>query len=259
MLALERLECIRTLINEKQAIKVHELSELFGVTEETIRRDLEKLEQEGILKRTYGGAMRVKLQEKEDEELPIEWRAKENLLDKTQLAKALVQTFKSGEIIMLDASTTSLEIAKALSRKEELTIITNAISIMTILSEYKNIQVIASGGIVRKNSLSLIGPTAKESIKNYYADKAIISCKGVDLIRGIMDSNELEIEIKKTMMAAAKETILAVDTHKFGARALYQLGPLEAVQGICTNKSLPKVWQDFCEEHHIQQIIPSKN
>jgi DeoR/GlpR family transcriptional regulator of sugar metabolism len=255
MLALERQKYIKELAQKEKSVKVIDLSKLFDVTEETIRRDLEKIEKEGIIKRTYGGAIYIESSGKDIEDTPFSMRIKENTGSKQKIAMAVSDMLNNGEVIMLDSSTTCLEVAKNIGQNKTLTVVTNSISILTELSAYEDLNVVSTGGILRNKSLSLIGPTAKENIKNYYADKAVISCKGVDLDKGIMDANELEVEIKKAIIGCAREIILAVDHTKMQRISMHRVIELSKIDYIVTDKELTKEWKDFCEKHQIKQII----
>ena len=117
---------------------------------------------------------------------------------------------------------------------------------MTALSQHEEITVISTGGTLRSKSLSLIGPTAKNNIMSYYADKAIISCKGLDVARGITESNELEKESKHSLVQIAKEVLLAVDDGKIGKGAIYKLMELRRVDCIVTDQPLDKEWEEIC-------------
>lgn len=255
MLALERQKRIIELVEQEESVKVVELSKLFDVTEETIRRDLEKIEKQGILKRTYGGAVIDHRQTKETDDTPFNTRVKENITGKQKIALAISHMLNEGEVIMLDPSTTCLEIAKNIEKGKRLTVITNSISILSELSSHEELNILSTGGTLRKRSLSLIGPTAKDNIKNYYADKAIISCRGATLDRGIMDTNELEIEIKKAMIECAKEIVLAIDSTKIEKNAMYKLTELKNVDYIVVDKKLPVEWEAFFSKNNIKQII----
>lgn len=261
MLPLERRNKIIEHIQERSTVKVIELSKLFSVTEETIRKDLEKLEKQGVLKRSYGGAILVEEMEtkeiKEGEDTPFSIRSREHIEAKNKMGKTIAGMFKEGEIVILDSSTTCLEVAKNIESNKKITIITNGISIVLQMSNNEQATVLSTGGTLRSRSLSFIGPTAKSNIKNYYADKAVISCKGVDDKRGIMDSNELETEIKRAMIGCAKEVILAVNSTKLGKASLYKVIDLEKIDYLITDKMPSEKWVELCEKFSIKLIVAS--
>ncbi|MDF2595212.1 MAG: DeoR/GlpR transcriptional regulator [Clostridia bacterium] len=255
MLALDRQKHIIEMVQREKSVKVIELSRLFEVTEETIRRDLEKIEKQGVLKRTYGGAIYTHFASKDIEDTPFSMRIKENITGKQKIAIKVSEILCDGEVVMLDPSTTCLEVAKNIDKNKRLTVITNSISILSELSTHEELNVVSTGGTLRKRSLSLIGPTAKDNIKNYYADKAVISCKGVDLQKGVMDTNELEVEIKKAMIGCAREIILAIDSTKMQKISMHKLMEVSKIDYLVVDKELPLEWQVFCKEHAIKQIV----
>ena len=252
MLPAERKREITAYITDYQSVRVTDLSEKFGVTEETIRRDLEKLETEGVLTRTYGGAIAAK--KKYDDE-PFSVRLRENIENKKKIGTAISDLINHGEIIMMDSSTTSLEIAKNIGNSKNITMVTNSMGLAMEMVKCDKIQMICIGGTLRRESLSLIGPSAKKGIKSYYADKLILSCKGIDIQRGVMESNELEAEIKKAMLEVAKTVILAVDHTKFNKCSIISLGDFSEIDIIVTNKEPSKEWIRVFENNHIQYIV----
>ena len=126
MLAIERKSEILTILQKEKSVLVAELSQKYGVTEETIRRDLDKLEKEGYVKKTYGGAV---LKQKINEDIPFKIREKTNIVQKQKIAKAVAQMIEDGESIMLDSSSTSLMVARNLKQYKDLTVITNSVEV----------------------------------------------------------------------------------------------------------------------------------
>lgn len=261
MLALERQQAILERIYKNKSVKVTELSQQFNVTEETIRRDLEKLAKKGIVKKTYGGAILsetmvgAETEEKELEDTSFDDRIKENMESKAKIGRAIANLIENGETVTLDSSTTCLEVARHMPKQKRVTVITNSVSAVMELSTHEEVTVISTGGSLRSASMSLIGPTAKQNIMNYYADKAILSCKGVSLTRGIMESNELEKEIKQCFVDVANEIILAVDHAKINKGAIHQFMALERVSCIVTDEPLQPSWAEACEEKGIRVIV----
>ncbi|MHC1750093.1 MAG: DeoR/GlpR family DNA-binding transcription regulator [Cellulosilyticaceae bacterium] len=250
VLPLERQNKIIALVEANLSVKVVELSRLFDVTEETIRKDLEKLEKQGVLKRSYGGALLVN-----NEDTPFEIRISENIEAKNKVGRAVAELIKDGEIVMFDSSTTCLETAKNIAPSKNITVITNGIGVISQMSRHEGVTVVSTGGTLRSRAMSLIGPTAKNNIENYYADKTIISCKGIDEKRGIMDSNELESEIKKAMIACAREVILAINSTKLEKASLYKIADFKAVNTIVIDKMPEQNWVDLFEQYGIKVVI----
>ncbi len=212
MLPIERKSQILEFLQKYKTVTVAELSKKYNVTEETIRRDLEKLEQEGLAQKTYGGAI---LSQALKSDLPFKIREQFMREEKLTIAKKIFNIVNDGENIILDSSSTSFVIAKLLKQKKKLTIITNSVEILLEMSSSKNITILSTGGLLRDSYLSLVGKTAENMLRQFNADKAIISCKGLDKIKGVTDSNETEVHVKQVMIDCCKKAILAVDSSKF--------------------------------------------
>ncbi|MBP2664833.1 MAG: transcriptional regulator, DeoR family [Firmicutes bacterium] len=250
MLAVERRQTIIDLIRKEQKVYVPHLSQQFNVTEETIRRDLEKLENTGILTRTYGGAI---LTQHTNEDLPFPTRTIMNHELKQAIAQKAAKLISDDDTIMVDASSTSLELIHAIKNKRNLTIITNSVKI-THDFVGAPFTIISTGGILRPHSLALTGPVAHSSLQNYYVDIAIMSCKGLSLDKGIMESNEPESELKKSMISQAEKVILLADHTKFDKTAFIKLFGFEDIDYIVTDSKPSDEWANHLQKHYIELI-----
>jgi DeoR/GlpR family transcriptional regulator of sugar metabolism len=251
MLAIERRKKIMSILQEKNSVLVPELSKTFEVTEETIRRDLEKLEKEGLLKRTYGGAV---INESTNADLPLNIREVTNIEGKESIAAKLVEYIEDGDTIILDSSSTALQVAKLLKNKKKITVITNSVKVVLELAASKDCNVISTGGTLREMSMSFVGSLAENSIKNYNVDKAIISCKGLDKAKGITESNEAEAQVKKAMISVADKVFLAVDNRKFDKVAFVKLMNINDIHTMFTDEKLSEEWEQFVETHGSQIV-----
>lgn len=252
MLAIERKSEILATLQKEKSVLVSELSQKYGVTEETIRRDLDKLEKEGYVKKTYGGAV---LKQKANEDIPFKIREKTNIQQKQKIAKTVVSMIEDGESIMLDSSSTSLMIARNLKQYKDLTVITNSVEVLIELSRNKNIKVISSGGILRESALSLGGSDARRLLRKFNVDKAILSCKGINMIKGITESNEGEAEMKKTMRESAKETIWAIDSSKFDKISFVTFNEFKAGDKVVTENYPSEDWQKYLIEKQVDLFV----
>lgn len=252
MLSLERKQEIAKLINKHKSIKVNELSSLFNVTEETIRRDLEKLEKENILKRTYGGAVVI---EKPGEDLSFFERVREHMDEKKKLAKYVAEFVMDGDTIMLDSSTTALEVGKVVQDDRQVTLLTNSLNACLELSGNGHFKIMSTGGILNTKTMSFEGPAAVQSLQNYYADKVIFSCKGIDFERGLMESDEYVAEIKKEMIRSAKQVILVVDQSKFDKTSLVKIDDFSKVDILITNFKIDERWMTKLDQFDVQVIV----
>ncbi|WP_062046978.1 DeoR/GlpR family DNA-binding transcription regulator [Bacillus sp. JCM 19034] len=233
MLVAERHEKIIALVNERGSIRVTELSQHFQVTEETIRRDLERLEKEGKLRRSHGGAVSIKTNQVE---APYFEREIRNVKEKTEVAKAALTYVEEHDRIILDASTTAWYMAKLLPNIA-LTVVTNSLKVAMELAQHDKVTVISLGGMLLPRSLSFVGPMATDFLEQYHVNKAFLSCQGIHHERGISDSNELQAIVKRKMIEISDQTYLLADYSKFGIQAFARIGSLESVQIIITDHS----------------------
>lgn len=253
MLAIVRRQQIVDIIKENKKVLVQDLAFKFKVTEETIRRDLEKLEEQSILKRTYGGAV---LNEGTDVEMHVNIREVMNKEGKSKIANAIVEEIHDGDTIMLDSSSTAFYVAKSLKEKNKrITIITNALKVILELQNNKNIKIISSGGVYRDYTKSFIGKFSEDSIKNYFVNKTIFCCKGLDLKRGVMDSNEEEAQIKNCMIKSSNEVFLLVDFEKFDKSSFVKITDFNKIDYVYTDKAVSTTWKKFFEDNNIKLKI----
>lgn len=251
MLAIERKNEILAILQKEQRVLVSELSQKYDVTDETIRRDLEKLESEGFVKRTYGGAV---LNKNTSMDLPLRIREKNNRREKQIIARLVAREIEEGDSIMLDASSTSLMIAKELKEMNKLTVVTNSVEVLIELAGHEGIRVISTGGTLRDSSLSLVGTAAQKALGGYNVDKAIISCKGLDMQKGATDSSEMEADMKNTMRSCAKRTILALDSSKFDHVSFVRFMELQKGDMVVTDSIPDPEWIAFLEERGVKVL-----
>lgn len=235
MLAAERQRQIVDYINIQGSIRVAEMSQLLGVTQETVRKDLDILEQNGKLRRSHGGAVRVT----EDDDVPYRERETTNAIEKMEIARKALEFVDEGDTIALDASSTSWYLARVIPDMN-LTVLTNSVRVIGELSTKERIAVISTGGILRASSMSFVGPLAEESISRYHVGKAFVSCKGVHARNGVTESSELQALIKKQMVSIADQTILLADYTKFGKTDFALAFPLTQVGTVVSDSSLPR-------------------
>jgi len=254
MLAVERRNIILTKIQEDKKVIVSDLSKAFDVSEETIRRDLEKLSEEGQVTKTYGGAV---LNEKGGIDLPFNVRQKVNPEGKMIIAELISQQIEEGDHIFLDASTTAVYIAKSLKQKGRLTVITNSIENILELADMDNWDIISTGGMLRANSMSLLGKRAFDSVSSYNADKLIMSCKGFDIEKGITDGNDETTSMKQNMIAASEKVYLAVDSSKFDKIAFSQICTMSDIDYVVTDKKPEDKWLVALKENGIKCLFPN--
>lgn len=255
MLALERRNQIYEKLQQDKRVVVSELSQLYHVTEETIRRDLEKLEKDGIAIKSYGGAV---LNENMNIELPFNVRKKHNVYGKQIIADLIAEMVHSREHLMLDSSSTSVFVAKALKEKEQLTIVTNSIEIMIELADKDKWNVISTGGSIKSGGLSLEGMRTIHGINDYNVEKVILSCKAFDIEKGFTDSSEDTVNVKRAMLKSGQERILAVDSSKFNKIAFCKIADLKDIDYLVTDKKPDEDIIKVLEQADINIIYPEK-
>ncbi|WP_076347287.1 DeoR/GlpR family DNA-binding transcription regulator [Alicyclobacillus vulcanalis] len=233
MLPVERQRAILHYLNERGSIRVKELSRMFSVTEETVRRDLHILEMEGKLRRSHGGAVRI------DDDTPAETsyliRESEHVPEKMAIARAAIGYVEQGDSIILDASSTALHVANALPNMP-LTVLTNSLKVALELASKDKIEVISTGGILRASSLSYVGPMAEEAIGRFHVNKAFLSCKGVHVEHGFTESNALQALVKRKMVEIADMLILLADHSKMQARDFTKVGDVDEIDLLITDE-----------------------
>ncbi|WP_066501506.1 DeoR/GlpR family DNA-binding transcription regulator [Abyssisolibacter fermentans] len=253
MLAVDRLKKIEELLNENGSVMISNLSELLCVSEETIRRDFEKLEKENKLKRVRGGAY---LPETSDNEVPIQIREKIFLEEKQLIGKKCIELIKEGDCIMLDSSTTALYIAKNLNiSKKKVTVITNSLKITSELENSKSIKVICLGGTLRKSTSSFVGYMTTDALKNLSADKAFVSCSSINSEFGVTDNHELGARVRKIMLMNSRKKCLVVDYTKFDSPSVNKICNLNDLDMIITDRKIPKNYKDILINNDVELVI----
>ncbi len=251
MLALERQKIILDTLSAEGAVSVSVLSTELGVTEETVRRDLEKLEKQELLQRTHGGAVPI---DESTYEFSLEKRKSTNVDAKQRLAKAAAELITSGDTVFLDASTTTFFIAKELKTRKNITVITNSIRVVAELASIPDIKTIAVGGVVSDNQ-SFVGSLAEHSIEeNYFASKMFFSSKGVNADAGILESNEKECGIKYKMLQNSKAKYYLCDKTKIGRVGFVKLASFDSIDCFITESDISEDIKDKLNENNVEIV-----
>lgn len=248
----ERYQKIVEMLDNQTVVTVSDLARLLDVSDMTIRRDFHVLESQGILRRVHGGATR-KLGS--SFEPPFLSRSATNIAEKIRIAEAAVDLINNGDSIALDVGTTTLEIARQLKSKQNLTVITRSLQIASELIEHQGIKLILTGGYIRQGELSLLGYLAERTFSDFYVDKLFLGAGGVDLNAGITEYNLEEMLVKRAMVKQAEEIILVVDAAKFGTIALAPIIPLNEVDTIVTDTNITNETQSAIEELGVRVIV----
>jgi DeoR/GlpR family transcriptional regulator of sugar metabolism len=235
----ERRQQITQRLEQQQRVTVAELVQQFAVSEVTIRKDLAWLESQQIAVRTHGGAI-IASTRLNSSEMGLEVRELLQTSEKTRIGEAAASYIQSGETIALDASTTALAMAPFLGAKHELTVMTNGLrTAMALNNSSNNISVLIPGGMLRQKSFSLVGTWGKSILQNIHISKAFVGARGLTINEGLTDVNGDEVELKREIVAAAKEVIAIIDSSKWDQVAFATFCPLERLKLIITDTQAP--------------------
>lgn len=238
----ERQIRIMNELTEHRSMSVADLARILNVSSSTIRRDLTSMEQNGLIRRTHGGAMIV---EEVAENLSYDRRSSRDSELKEKIAAAAAGLIRDGETVLLNSSSVVSLMPRYMTARN-LTVITNSIRIAQELKNRESCVLILLGGLYLKNAETIEGPTTVSQIQSMKYDKAFIGVNGVDRDFGLSTASELEAATKIAAMAQARESFCLSEHSKFGKTALYKLCPLTAVQGIVTDSGLdPELRQEY--------------
>jgi len=252
MLAEERRRKILELIQRDGRVVVNDLARRYSTSLITIRKDLEYLHRQGRVERAHGGALPIDAAALRDPSLDEKERLHRK--EKQRIAAAAARLIEPGHVIILDSGTTTTEVARAVKHIRDLTVITNAVNIAAELAG-TNVEVILSGGALRRNSFSLVGPLAEDALRHVTADILFLAVDGFDLRYGLTTPNLLEARANRVMMENAKTTVVVCDSSKFGRRSLSFIAPPSAVHCTITDRKISSRHLRALREAGIKVII----
>jgi DeoR family transcriptional regulator of aga operon len=252
MLIGERRQHILSLIHRDGRVLVSELSESLSISPITIRKDLDYLDNQGQVQRTHGGALSPQGSTMMDPSLNE--KAHHQVKEKQRIAAAAIKLVKNGQCILLDSGTTVTAIARALREFSNLTIITNAVNIAAELSD-TGFEIILTGGTLRKNSFSLVGPMAEDMLTQIRADILFLAVDGFDTKIGITTPNILESRVNRAMVNASRKVVAVCDSTKFSRSSMALIVPPTAVQTVITDDQISDASADALRSAGIEVII----
>ncbi len=237
MLNEERRRAIVEMLDRDGRLLVTDLARRFHTSQVTIRKDLEVLHEQRQLHRTHGGALPARERALDDPTL----REKEQLhrREKGLIAAAALRMVQKGQVVVLDSGTTTTAIARGLREFRNLTVVTNAVNIAAELAGTP-VDVILTGGTLRKNSFSLVGPMAEETLRHLNADLLFLAVDGFDVGYGLTTPNLLEAQVNRVMIEVARRVVVVCDSSKFGRRSLSLIAPTSTIHEVITDRKIPK-------------------
>lgn len=233
MFAQERHSVILELLERQGSVRVANLAEHLRVTEETVRRDLERLGNDGKLRRTHGGALAL---DGGPRELPFALRNATQQAEKDAIARAAAAHVQDGEVIAIDGSSTAFALARALPDLA-ITVITTSLPVMMALAERTRIRVVCAGGTLDRTSMSFSGVQTAQIFEQYNIHRLFLSCTGVDFERGLSETAEALAEVKSRLIARADRTYLLADHTKFGVRGAVAFARADQIDVLVTDQA----------------------
>lgn len=240
------------LLHKHDRLRIPELVEVLGVSGETIRRDLDRMEKENLLKKVHGGAVRDK---GNSLELPFERKSMVNAEEKRAICEAAAALVEDGDIIMIGHGTTTLEMVRYLKGKKGITIITPSVPILTLCLEVFDGRVIFTGGELGREQKLTAGPIAEKVIGELKGDKAFISAGGISAKNGITDYDLYGATLSRKMMERTDEVIVLADNSKFGKTTFAHIAPLTEVSIVVSDKGYPKEWDEILDSFEVKAVI----
>ncbi len=247
--AVERKERILRLIQEKGRVTVDELVKNFAVSGATIRRDLELLERENLITRAHGGAVsksRVSLEPDYSEE------KQKFLEEKRRIGKEASKLVEEGEVIFLESSSTVLEMAKNIRNKSNLTVVTNSLDIVRELYQTTGIELIMTGGSLKKRVRAFVGPLAELTLSQMRIDKAFMGVSALDIDHGMTTATVEEAETRKKIIEASNKIVALMDHSKLGKQHFIFVTSIEKIDVIFTNRGIPQKTREEMERRGIE-------
>jgi DeoR/GlpR family transcriptional regulator of sugar metabolism len=251
----DRQEMIVDLINRQQRATIAELCEEFAVSEATMRRDLDTLDEQGLVRRIHGGAIQVR---KTPPEKPILHRSSEEVYEKCSIGQAAAQLVNDGETIFLGSGSTVLELARNLRSFEALTVLTNSLPVINELAEVSGITLVVLGGMFRPSELSFIGHLTEQALADIRADKVFIGTRAIDIEEGMTNAFIPETMTDRAILKIGREVIVLADHTKCGRVSTVRLAPLSSFQTLITSQKTPQIFVDAIQKAGLR-VIQAKN
>jgi DeoR/GlpR family transcriptional regulator of sugar metabolism len=249
MFGIERLQAIREILLDKKTVDVPSLSKMLSVSEVTIRRDLDKLEKEGFIVKTYGGAM---LKEQQLNQLLMETKNASINKEDGAIAEIAASMVGNNEVIFLGGGAICTEISKYLKDKHGVVVVTNNLFVAMNLYQQTNIKVILTGGELRSFTGTLIGNDAVNTLKGVLIQKAFFTVQGIDIDVGYTVNNTEDIFLFQTIKSVSKQLILTANHTIFGKIGLTKLFSMDEIDEVITDKRIPDAYKQYYYDNNIK-------
>lgn len=253
MTTYQRREALLDVLRKQPGLRVPELARILGISEGTVRNDFNALEQEGRLKRVYGGA--VLNDQSQFENNSFLRRYQQHAAAKLAIARQAVALVNDGESILLDASSTAYYLARALSERERLRVMTNGFEVARELAQNPSNTVILIGGVVNNDSSSVTGLLSEQIILQMHIEKAFFSCSGFSLDRGMTEVHFEEAQLKRKAIESSRQVIALIDSSKMGKEDLTPFARSDQIAHLITDSGLSPGWAEKIKKAGINLTI----
>ena len=244
---VSRLNSIEQYVISRETVSIDELCEVFGVSKNTIRRDLNELEMRGHITKVYGGVTATV----PSGAVPTPIRSSLNTVDKSLIGR-LAEEVEDGDTIFIDSGTTTLCLLRFLVAKKRITIITHSLGALSEASKYDNLNIISLGGIYSPPTDSFVGLSAIEALSSMRINKAFMGATGVSLTAGMTNTTFLEAEIKRAVVHRADSIYGMADSSKIGREAIVTFCHLKDLTAFITDREPPKEYVDLCHQENVK-------
>lgn len=242
-----RRQRIIGLLRDQGSVQVAELSEMFDVSSQTVRKDLDFLCNRGLAERSYGGAISSEIISAASEPA-VDAKRVINVEEKQRIGRRAAEMVQPGDSIVLDSGTTAMAIATHLPDIEDITVVSNDFGVLSILARKANIQVVMLGGLLRRRNMALYGGQTIDALSDLHVDKLFLGVDGFDLERGITTHYEPEAILNRKMVSVAKSVIAVTDSSKFGRTCLHRIIGVGEISALVTDVDAPSYIEEAARQ-----------
>ncbi|MFB5663458.1 DeoR/GlpR family DNA-binding transcription regulator [Alteribacillus sp. HJP-4] len=256
MILIERQKRIKDILMQQRSVRVQALAKEFNVSEETIRRDLNQLEKDGLVKKNYGGAVLLKdVQSAMNAIVPVDKRKLEHYQEKDAIGRRAKELVKENEIVFLDAGSTTWCVARHLNQLEVFTAITNGLNIADEFGHNESISLFLIGGGLDRKTMSFVPSRPEQDLRPYNADIAFIGTTGISMKKSFASHNMYEAEVKRAMIESAKKTVIVADHSKLIKQGLISFCDFEDIDILITSDLADEDIIEDIRSHGVEVIV----
>lgn len=249
---INRIQQIHDLLKQNHSISLNDLCDTFGVSKNTIRRDVAELEEQGVIRKVYGGI--VLAEDEAGTPEPFANREGRNVEAKKKVAQIAASLVQDGDVIYIDSGTTTMHMIPYLAKRRYLTIVTASVHVINAASSYPGLNIIATGGTLYMPSNAFVGPSVLAALQNYNLSKVFLASTGISIAHGATNASPLECEIKRSLAQKNAARFLLVDSSKFDQASLMTYCDLKDLDAVITDKEPPKEYVDYFEKNNVRLI-----